>query len=138
MMVSLYSVVSLPFALVSRGQLGAASVIFFFYAVILACIAKTLFDIANFAGVKTQTGTAKIVEKRIVPAHWEWQSRGGYLTRAYVKEYEVLDLVIAGQKIAYRPIPWIMERTAANTTEPVQFKAGRFNSKIEIKKFKYL
>ncbi|MDR6386142.1 hypothetical protein [Paraburkholderia caribensis] len=135
---SLHNVVLLPFTLPSRGQLGGAGVLFFFYSVILACIAKALFEIANFAGVATQTGRATIVAKRIVPAHWEWQSRGRYLTRAYVEEYEILDLDINGRKMTYRPIPWIMERTTASTTEPVQFKVGRFNSKIQITKFKYL
>ncbi|RKE24338.1 hypothetical protein B0G76_8220 [Paraburkholderia sp. BL23I1N1] len=135
---SLHNVVSLPFTLLNRGQLGAAGVLFFFYAVILACIAKGLFEIVNFAGVKTQTGIAKVLAKRIVPAHWEWQTRGRYLTRVYVEEYEILDLVINGRKMAYRPIPWIMERTTGNTTEPVQFKAARFNSKVQITKFKYL
>ncbi|MHB9837537.1 hypothetical protein Q8F57_022130 [Paraburkholderia terrae] len=134
----LHNVVSLPFTLLNRGQLGGAGVLFFFYAVILACIAKALFDIANFAGVKTQTGRAAVVAKRIVPAHWEWQTRGRYLTRAYVEEYEILDLIVNGRKMTYRPIPWIMERTTANTTEPVQFKAARFNSKVQITKFKYL
>ena len=135
---SLHDVVSLPFTLVSHGQLGAACVLFFFSAVILVCIAGALFEIANFAGVKTQTGSAQIIAKRIVPAHWEWQSRGRYLTRAYVEEYEILDLDMNGRKMTYRPIPWIMERTTASTTEPVQFKVGRFNSKIQITKFKYL
>ncbi|WP_148654459.1 hypothetical protein [Paraburkholderia caribensis] len=134
----LHNVVSLPFTLLNRGQLGGAGVVFFFYAVILACIAKALFDIANFAGVKTQTGRATVIAKRIVPAHWEWQTRGRYLTRAYVKEYEILDLIVNGRKMTYQPIPWIMERTTANTTEPVQFKAARFNSKVQITKFKYL
>jgi hypothetical protein len=109
--VSLHNVASLPFTLLNRGQLGAAGVLFFFYAVIA---------------------------KRIVPAHWEWETRGRYVTRAYVKEFEILDLIIEGRKMTYRPIPWIMERTTANSTEPVQFKAARFNSKIYITKFKYL
>lgn len=135
---SLHNVVSLPFTLLSRGQFGAAGVLFFFYAIILACTVATLFEIANFTGVKIQTGTAEIIAKRIVPAHWEWQTRGRYLTRAYVKEYEILDLLIDGRKITYRPIPWILARTAANTIEPVQFKVARFNSKIRISKFKYL
>lgn len=135
---SLHNVVSLPFTLLNRGQLGAAGVLFFFYAVILACIAKALFEIANFAGVKKQTGRATVIAKRIVPAHWEWQTRGRYLTRAYVEEYEILDLIINGQKMTYRPIPWIMERTTENTTEPVQFRAARFNSKVQVTKFKYL
>ncbi|SDJ34834.1 hypothetical protein SAMN04487926_14421 [Paraburkholderia steynii] len=134
----LHNVVSLPFTLLNRGQLGGAGVVFFFYTVILACIAKALFDIANFAGVKTQTGQATVIAKRIVPAHWEWQTRGRYLTRAYVEEYEILDLIVNGRKMTYQPIPWIMERTTANTTEPVQFKAARFNSKVQITKFKYL
>ncbi|MDH6148663.1 hypothetical protein OKW46_002588 [Paraburkholderia sp. WSM4179] len=78
---SLHNVVSLRFTLLNRGQPGAASVLFLFYAVILACIAKGLFEIVNFAGVETQTGNAKVLAKRIVPAHWEWQTRGRYLTR---------------------------------------------------------
>ena len=135
---SLHDVVSLPFTLVSHGQLGAACVLFFFYAVILVCIAGALFEIANFAGVKTQTGSAQIIAKRIVPAHWEWQTRGRYFTRAYVEEYEILELIIDGRRMTYRPIPWIMERTTANTTEPVQFKAARFNRKVQITKFKYV
>ncbi|WP_175948102.1 hypothetical protein [Burkholderia pyrrocinia] len=135
---SVYNVMSLPFTLLNRGQLGAAGVLFFFYAVILACTAKALFNIANFAGVKTQTGRATVIAKRIVPAHWTWQTRGRYLIRAYVKEYEILDLIINGRKMTYRPIPWIIERTTANTTEPVQFKAARFNGKVRITKFKYL
>jgi hypothetical protein len=136
--VSLYSVASLPFTLLNRGQLGGAGVLFFVYAVIVACIAKTLFEIANLGGVKTQTGRATVIAKRTVPAHWEWQSRGRFLTRAFVAEYEILDLNINGRTITYRPIPWIMDRTTANTTEPVQFKAARFNSKVQIIKFKYL
>lgn len=136
--VSLHNIVTLPFLLLNRGQSGAAGVLFFFYAVILACIAKALFEIANFAGVKAQTGQATVIAKRIVPAHWEWQSGGRYLTRAYVEEYEVLDLIINGRKMTYRPIPWIMERTRANTTESVQFRAARFNGKVQIIKFKYL
>ncbi|PTO49204.1 hypothetical protein DBB31_09455 [Burkholderia multivorans] len=64
--------------------------LFFFYAIILVCTAAALFHIANFAGVKTQTGTAEVIAKRIVPAHWEWQTRGRFLTRAYVEEYEIL------------------------------------------------
>ncbi|MFM0692266.1 hypothetical protein PQQ64_08200 [Paraburkholderia graminis] len=135
---SLHNVASLPFTLLNRGQLGAAGVLFFFYAVILAGVAKAIFEIANFAGVKARTGSATVIAKRIVPAHWEWETRGRYLTRAYVKEFEILDLIIEGRKMTYRPIPWIMERTTANSTEPVQFKAARFNSKIYITKFKYL
>lgn len=135
---SLHNLVSLPFTLLNRGQLGGAGVLFFFYAVIIACIAKALFETANFAGVKAQTGSATVIAKRTVPAHWEWQSRGRFLTRAYVDEYEILDLIINGQTIKYRPIPWIMERTTANSTEPVQFKAARFNNKVQIIKFKYL
>ncbi|HHY6932306.1 hypothetical protein LL998_17455 [Burkholderia ambifaria] len=135
---ALHDVVSLPFTLVSHGQLGAACVLFFVYAVILVCIAGTLFEIANFAGVKTQTGSAQIIAKRIVPAHWEWQTRGRYFTRTYVEEYEILELIINGRKMTYRPIPWIMERTTANTAEPVQFKVTRFNSKVQITKFKYV
>jgi hypothetical protein len=130
--------VLLPFTLLNRGQLGGAAVLFFFYAVIIACIAKTLFEIANFAGVKAQTGSATVIAKRTVPAHWEWQSRGRFLTQVYVEEYEVLDLIIKGRAVKYRPIPWIMERTTANSTEPVQFKAARFNNKLQIIKFKYL
>ncbi|PRF44313.1 hypothetical protein C6Q04_26985 [Burkholderia multivorans] len=86
--------------------------LFFFYAIILVCTAAALFHIANFAGVKTQTGTAEVIAKRIVPAHWEWQTRGRYLTRAYVEEYEILDLIVNGRKMTYRPIPWILERTS--------------------------
>jgi hypothetical protein len=136
--VSLHNLVSLPFTLLNRGQLGGAGVLFFFYAVIIACIAKALFETANFAGVKAQTGSATVIAKRTVPAHWEWQSRGRFLTRAYVDEYEILGLIVNGQTIKYRPIPWIMERTTANSTEPVQFKAARFNNKVQIIKFKYL
>lgn len=135
---ALHDVVSLPFTLVSHGQLAAACVFFFVYAIILVCIAGALFEIANFAGVKAQTGSAEIIAKRIVPAHWEWQTRGRYFTRAYVEKYEILELIINGRKMTYRPIPWIMERTTANTTEPVQFKAARFNSKVQITKFKYI
>ncbi|WP_158660412.1 hypothetical protein [Paraburkholderia terrae] len=135
---SVHNVVLLPFTALNRGQLGAAAVLFFFYAIMLACIAKALFEIANFAGVKTQTGMAQVIAKRIVPAHWEWQTRGRYLTRAYVEEFEILDLLINGRKLTYRPIPWIMERTVANTMEPVQFKAARFSSEVRVKKFKYL
>ncbi len=135
---ALHDVVSLPFTLVSHGRLGAACVLFFVYAVILVCIAETLFEIANFAGVKTQTGSAQIIAKRIVPAHWEWQTRGRYFTRTYVEEYEILELIINGRKMTYRPIPWIMERTTENTAEPVQFKVARFNSKVQITKFKYV
>ena len=135
---ALHDVVSFPFTLVSHGQLGAACVLFFVYAVILVCIAGALCEIANFAGVKTQTGSAQIIAKRIVPAHWEWQTRGRYFARAYVEEYEMLDLIINGRKMTYRPIPWIMERTTANTAEPVQFKVARFNSKVQITKFKYV
>ncbi|WP_250504548.1 hypothetical protein [Caballeronia sp. AZ7_KS35] len=135
---SLLNFVSLPFTLLNRGQLGGAGVLFFFYAVVIACIARTLFEIANFAGVKAQTGSATVIAKRTVPAHWEWQSRGRFLTRAYVEEYEVLDLIINGRTAKYRPIPWIMERTTTNSTEPVQFKAARFNNKLQIIKFKYL
>ncbi|WP_155636470.1 hypothetical protein [Burkholderia multivorans] len=134
----LHNVVSLPFTLLNRGQFGAAGVLFFFYAIILACTAAALFHIANFAGVKTQTGTAEVIAKRIVPAHWEWQTRGRYLTRAYVEEYEILDLIVNGRKMTYRPLPWILERTIPNTMEPVQFKAARFNSKVQVTKFKYL
>jgi hypothetical protein len=130
--------VLLPFTALHRGQFGAAGVLFFFYAIILACIATALFEIANFAGVNTQTGSAEVIAKRIVPAHWEWQTRGRYFTRAYVEEYEILDLIINGRMMTYRPIPWIMERTMANTMEPVQFKAARFSSKVQITKFKYL
>jgi len=136
--VSLLDVVLLPFAALSRGQIGAASVLFFFYAVILACIAGTLFEIANFAAVKSPVGTAEVIAKRIVAAHWEWQTRGRFLTRVYVEDYEILDLIINGRRMTYRPIPWIMERTTANTTEPVQFKAARFNNRVRITKFKYL
>ncbi|KVF71012.1 hypothetical protein WS75_22815 [Burkholderia sp. FL-7-2-10-S1-D7] len=57
----MHDVVSLPFTLVSHGQLGAACVLFFFYMLILVCIAGALFEIANFAGVKTQTGSAQII-----------------------------------------------------------------------------
>lgn len=135
---SLHNVVSLPFTLLNRGQLGGAGVLFFFYAVIVACITKALFEIANFAGVRAQTGMATVVAKRTVPAHWEWQSRGRFLTYTYVTEYEILDLIVNGRTMTYRPIPWIMERTTANTTEPVQFKAARFNGKVQIMKFKYL
>ncbi|TCK84275.1 hypothetical protein B0G74_9102 [Paraburkholderia sp. BL9I2N2] len=135
---SLHKLISLPFTLLNRGQLGGAGVLFFFYAVLIACIAKALFEIANFAGVKAQTGSAAVIAKRAVPAHWEWQSRGRFLTRIYVKEYEILDLIINGRTMTYRPIPWIMERTTSNTTEPVQFKAARFNNKVQIIKFKYL
>lgn len=135
---SLHNVILLPFSLLNRGQLGAAAVLFFVYVVIVIVIAATLFEVANFAGVKSQIGSAEVVAKRLVPAHWEWQTRGRYLTRAYVEEYEVLDLIINGRKMTYRPIPWIMERTAASTTEPVQFKAARFNSRLRITKFKYL
>ncbi|WP_343674280.1 hypothetical protein [Paraburkholderia heleia] len=135
---SLHTMVSLPFTLLNRGQLGGAGVLFFFYAVIVACISKALFEIANFAGVKARTGMATVVAKRIVPGHWGWQSRGRFLTYAYVPEYEILDLIVNGRTMTYRPIPWIMERTTANTTEPVQFKAARFNSKVQIIKFKYL
>lgn len=99
---SSHNVVSLPFALLSRRQLGAAGVLFFFYAVILACIAKGLFEIANFAGVKAQTGRAEVIAKRILPAHWEWQTRGRYLTRVHVEEYEILELIIHGRKMTYR------------------------------------
>ena len=134
----MHNVVLLPFTASNRGQLGAAGVLFVFYAIILACIATALFEIANFAGVKTQTGRAEVIAKRIVPAHWEWQTRGRYFTRAYVEEYEILDLIIDGRMMTYRPIPWIMERTIANTMEPVQFKAARFSSKVQITKFKYL
>ncbi|MEX3638253.1 hypothetical protein [Paraburkholderia sp. BR14320] len=135
---SLHGVVSLPFTLLNRGQLGSAGVLFFFYGVIVACITKALFDIANFAGVKARTGKVTVMSKRTIPAHWEWQSHGRLLTRAYVEEYEILDLIINGRKMTYRPYPWIMERTTANTTEPVQFKAARFTSKVQIIKFKYL
>ncbi|WP_156125695.1 hypothetical protein [Paraburkholderia kururiensis] len=135
---TLHNLVSLPFTLLTRGQFGGAGVLFFFYAVTIVCITKALFDIANFAGVKAQIGSAKVLAKRTVPAHWEWQSRGRYLTRAYVEEYEILDLIINGRTTTYRPIPWIMERTTANTTEPVQFKAARFNCRVKIMKFKYL
>ncbi|KVL32520.1 hypothetical protein WS98_20580 [Burkholderia territorii] len=124
--------------MLSRGQLGASGVVFFFYAVIIACIVKALFEIANFAGVKARTGWAEVVAKRIVPAHWEWQSRGRYLTRVYVEEYEILDLIVNGRKMEYRPLPWILERTVSNTMEPVEFKSARFSSKVKITKFKYL
>jgi hypothetical protein len=50
--VSLHNVVSLPFTSLNRGQHGGACVPFFFYAVVVACITKALFDIANLAGVK--------------------------------------------------------------------------------------
>jgi hypothetical protein len=74
--VSLHNVVLLPFTALNRGQLGAAGVLFVFYAIIFACIAMALFEIANFAGVKTRTGRAEVIAKRIVPAHWEWQTCG--------------------------------------------------------------
>ncbi|MBR8019633.1 hypothetical protein SB379_16480, partial [Burkholderia multivorans] len=50
----------------------------------------------------------------------------------------ILDLIVNGRKMTYRPIPWILERTIPNTMEPVQFKAARFNSKVQVTKFKYL
>ncbi|WP_446900722.1 hypothetical protein [Burkholderia sp. YIM B11467] len=130
----MYTLALLPFTLLNRGQTAAASIFFFLYAVILVCIVRALFDIANFAGVRVRTGTATVVAKRIVPAHWEWVGRA--LVR--VKEYETLDLRIDDRLVTYRPVPWILERTTENATEPVQFKAGRLNGKIQVEKFKYL
>lgn len=58
--------------------------------------------------------------------------------RVYVEDYEVLDLVIDGQKVVYRPIPWVMERAKSGTTEPVEYTTGRLNGKIKVRKFMYL
>ncbi|AXL50155.1 hypothetical protein DSC91_002242 [Paraburkholderia caffeinilytica] len=58
--------------------------------------------------------------------------------RVYVEDYEVLDLVIDGQKIVHRPIPWIMERAKSGTTLPVEYATGRLNGKIKVRKFMYV
>ncbi|MGF6761447.1 hypothetical protein P3T24_001760 [Paraburkholderia sp. GAS33] len=135
---SSHNLVFLPFAAFHHGEIGRAVILSFFDALILLCIGSLIFLIVNYAGVKVQTAEAKVLAKRIVPAHWEWQGRGRFTTYAYVAEYEILDLNVNGQDMTYRPTPWIMERTIANTTEPVQFVAGRLNGKVQIKKFKYL
>ena len=132
--VVLLNLARLPFTLLDRGLPAAACMFFFLYAIILVCAAKAMFDFANYAGVRIQTGTASVVAKRIVPEHWEWIGR----TPVRVKEYETLDLQIGGRLTTYRPVPWILERTTANTTELVQFKAGRLNGKVQVEKFKYL
>ncbi|KEZ06256.1 hypothetical protein GQ57_07675 [Burkholderia sp. MSh2] len=130
-------IASLPFAFASSGYFGAAGTLFF-YALVAAGLVTTLFKIANFAGVGTQTGTASVMTKRVVPAHWAWRPTGQSPIGAYIEEHEILDLIIKDRKLTYRPIPWIMERTTANTTEPIQFKVGRFNGAIQVTKFKYL
>ncbi|REE23138.1 hypothetical protein B0G71_6374 [Paraburkholderia sp. BL27I4N3] len=58
--------------------------------------------------------------------------------RVYVKDYEVLDLIIDGRKTVYRPIPWILERAKSGTTVPVEYATGRLNGKITVRKFMYL
>jgi hypothetical protein len=127
----------LPFRAFESGMIASGIFISIWYAIVLLVIAALVYEIVNYVGVAPQVGEANVT-RRLVPAHWEWQSRGRAVTRVYVEDYEVLDLVIDGQKIVYRPIPWIMERAKSDTTVPVEYATGRLNGKKKVRKFMYL
>ena len=127
----------LPFRAFESGMIGSGILISFLYAVVLAVIGALVYEIINYMGVAPRVGEANVT-RRLVPAHWEWQSRGRAIMRVYVEDYEVLDLLIDGQKIVHRPIPWIMERARSGTTVPVEYATGRLNDKIKVRKFMYL
>lgn len=127
----------LPFREFESGMVASGIIISFFYAVALLLIGALVYELINYAGVAPRVGEANVA-RRLVPAHWEWQSRGRAIMRVYVEDYEVLDLVIDGQKVVYRPIPWVMERAKSGTTEPVEYTTGRLNGKIKVRKFMYL
>lgn len=127
----------LPFRTFESGMIGSGILISFWYAVVLLLIGALVYEIINYMGVAPRVGEANVT-RRLVPAHWEWQSRGRAIMRVYVEDYEVLDLVIDGQKIVHRPIPWIMERAKSGTTLPVEYATGRLNGKIKVRKFMYV
>jgi len=104
------------------------------YGLTIVSGAAIVFRIANYAGVRSRTGMAIVVARRTVPRHREFTGK----TVVTVPEYETLDLIIEGQELSYCPVPWILERVAAGSTEPVEFSVGRFNKKIQIRRFKYL
>ena len=131
-------IVFLPFNLFHQGHIFGGIVVLFFWILFVYVLCAAIYQVVNYIGVKSQIGEAAVMAKRTVPAHWEWQSRGRFMSRVYVDEYQILDVKINGKKISYRPIPWILEKTMADTVEPVEFVAGRLNGKIVIKKFKYL
>jgi hypothetical protein len=127
----------LPFHAFESGMIGSGALISFWYALILLGMGALVYKIINSVGVTPRVGGANVT-RRLVPAHWEWQDRGRAIMRVYVEDYEVLDLVIDGKKIVYRPIPWIMERAKSDTTVPVEYATGRLNGKINVTKFMYL
>lgn len=127
----------LPFRAFENGGVAAGVVVSFYYVVVAFIIGTLVYEIINYVGIEPRVGEANVT-KRTVPAHWEWQSRGRAVMRVYVKDYEVLDLIIDGRKTVYRPIPWILERAKSGTTVPVEYATGRLNGKIKVKKFMYL
>jgi hypothetical protein len=127
----------LPFLAFESGMIASGILISIWYAVVLLVIGALVYEIINYAGVASKVGEANVT-RRLVPAHWEWQSRGRAIMRVYVEDYEVLDLVIDGKAIVYRPIPWILERAKSDTTVPVEYATGRLNGKIKVRKFMYL
>ena len=127
----------LPFRAFESGMIASGILISIGYAGVLLVIGALGYEIINYAGVAPQVGEASVT-RRLVPAHWEWQSRGRAIMRVYVEDYEVLDLVIDDQKIVYRPIQWIMERAKSDTTVPVEYATGRLNGKKKVRKFMYL
>lgn len=131
-----HNVAALPFNLMQRGFGGIVGGVFVLtlYAFLVIAIAMAIYQLTNSIGVTVQTGTADVVAKRTVPAHYSFTGR----TVEFVKDYEILDLRIDGQTVSDRPVPWILERATAGTQEPVQYVAGRFNGKIQVGKFKYL
>lgn len=126
-----------PIRAFESGMIGSGILISFLYAVALAVIGALVYEIINYMGVVPRVGQANVT-RRLVPAHWEWQSRGRAIVRVYVEDYEVLDLLIDGQGIVHRPIPWIMERAKSGTIVPVEYATGRLNGKIKVRKFMYL
>jgi hypothetical protein len=127
----------LPFRAFESGMIGCSILISFGYAIVLLVIGALVYEMTNYMGVAPRVGEANVT-KRLVPAHWEWQSRGRAIIRVYVEDREVLDLVIDAQKIVHRPVPWIMERAKSGTTVPVEYATGRLNGKIKVTKFMYL
>jgi hypothetical protein len=97
-------------------------------------IGMAFFRLIDNVSGKNRLGEARVIAKRIIPAHKEMQ--GKFLVN--VPEQEVLDLSVDGQSVTYVAAPWLMERSLIDAVIPVQYVAGRWSKKITIKKYMYL